>query len=46
LGEMIGLTRKTVNLHLAEFERSGLVEVGYGRIRLCDLLGLRAVANG
>lgn len=46
LGEMIGVTRKTVNLHLSAFERDGLIEVGYGRITLCDMERLRAVANG
>lgn len=46
LGEMIGVTRKTVNAHLSDFERQGLVEVGYGRVVLKDLERLRAVANG
>ncbi|MGB5078230.1 MAG: Crp/Fnr family transcriptional regulator [Sphingorhabdus sp.] len=46
LGEMIGVARKTVNIHLSTFERDGLVQVGYGRIVLCDMDGLRAVANG
>lgn len=45
LGEMIGLTRKTVNAHLSRFERDGLIEVGYGLIKLHDLNGLRAIAN-
>jgi CRP/FNR family transcriptional regulator, cyclic AMP receptor protein len=45
LGEMIGVTRKTVNVHLSEFEREGLIEVGYGRIKLCDLERLWVVAN-
>lgn len=46
LGEMTGLTRKTVNVHLSAFERDGLIEVGYGQISLRDLERLRAVANG
>ena len=45
LAEMVGLTRKTVNQHLAAFERDGLVRTGYGSITLCDLDRLRAVAN-
>lgn len=45
LGEMIGVTRKTVNAHLSQFERDGLIKVGYGWIKLCDLDGLRAVAS-
>ena len=46
LGEMIGVTRKTVNLHLSAFERDGLVKIGYGWIQLCDINRLRAVSNG
>ncbi len=45
LGEMMGLTRKTVNGHLSAFERDGLIRVGYGQIELCDCDGLRRVAN-
>lgn len=45
LGEMVGLTRKTVNIHLSAFERDGLIETGYGQIMLCDLQGLQRVAN-
>ena len=44
LGEMIGFTRKTINLHLAAFERAGLIRLGYGRIELTDADGLRRVA--
>jgi len=46
LGEMIGVTRKTVNAHLSDFEREGLVDVGYGRVVLRDVERLQAVANG
>lgn len=46
LGEMMGVTRKTVNFHLAAFERDGLIRPGYGRIELRDWNGLRAIANG
>lgn len=46
LGEMIGVTRKTVNLHLSKLEQDGLLKLGYGRIELCDLERLRLVANG
>lgn len=46
LGEMTGLTRKTVNHHLGALERAGLVETGYGRISLCDIAGLRRLAQG
>jgi len=46
LGEMMGLTRKTVNFHLSAFERDGLIELGYGQIVLRDVAGLQAIANG
>ena len=45
LGEMMGLTRKTINGHLSAFERAGLVRVGYGQIELSDCEGLRQIAN-
>lgn len=45
LGELIGVTRKTVNGILAAFEREGLVRLGYGRLELTDLRGLEQVAN-
>lgn len=45
LGEMTGLTRKTVNHHLSALERAGLVETGYGRIILRDIAELRRVAE-
>ena len=45
LGEMMGLTRKTINGHLSAFERDGLIRVGYGQIELCDCEGLRQIAN-
>lgn len=46
LGELMGVTRKTVNIHLSAFERDGLIRTGYGRIELCNLNGLKAIANG
>ncbi len=46
LGELMGVTRKTVNIHLSAFERDGLIRTGYGRIELCDLSGLKMIANG
>lgn len=46
LGEMMGVTRKTVNSHLIAFERDNLIRLGYSRIELCDLNGLRLIANG
>lgn len=45
LGEMVGMTRKTANLHLAAFERDGLVQRAYGGLRITDLAGLRRVAG-
>ena len=46
LAEMTGVTRKTINLHLASYEREGLVDVGYRRITIKDVDGLRSVAEG
>ncbi len=45
IGEMIGVTRKTVNAHLAAFERAQLVCAGYQQIVLRDVEGLRRIAN-
>lgn len=45
LGEMMGLTRKTINHHLSSFEASGLIRVGYGKIELADVEGLKQVAD-
>lgn len=45
LGEMMGLTRKTINQHLSHFETAGLVKVGYGKIELLDLAGLKRIAH-
>jgi len=45
LGEMIGVTRKTINQHLSAFERGGLIRVGYGQIELLDFSKLETIAN-
>lgn len=45
LAETVGLTRKTVNLHLAELQREGVVQLEYGRIRILDSGRLTAVAR-
>jgi len=45
IGEMIGVTRKTVNAHLAAFERDRLITARYNRIILRDIQGLRCVAD-
>ena len=44
LAEMVGLTRKTVNGYLGEFEREGLIHRAYGAITLTDVAKLRRVA--
>ncbi|MEP3890546.1 MAG: Crp/Fnr family transcriptional regulator [Hellea sp.] len=46
LGEMIGVTRKTVNQHLSSFEKDGLIQVGYKKVELLDVKGLRRIASG
>lgn len=45
LGEMMGLTRKTINHHLLAFEAAQLIKGGYGRIELTDIAGLTLIAN-
>jgi CRP/FNR family transcriptional regulator, cyclic AMP receptor protein len=45
IGEMIGLTRKTVNAHLAVLERERLVTASYSRIILRDVPGLQRIAD-
>lgn len=45
LGEMMGLTRKTINHHLSNFEAAGLIRVGYGKIELADVAGLKLIAD-
>ncbi|ODT86946.1 Crp/Fnr family transcriptional regulator [Phenylobacterium sp. SCN 70-31] len=46
LGEMVGLTRKTANVHLAAFERAGLIRRSYGVLTVVDPAGLRRMAGG
>lgn len=45
LGEMMGLTRKTINHHLATFETAGLIKTGYGKITLTNIAGLKQIAD-
>ena len=44
LGEMTGLSRKTVNAFLGDFERRRLVRRGYGAIVVADTAGLGRIA--
>jgi CRP-like cAMP-binding protein len=45
LGEMVGLSRKTVNARLADFEREGLVRRTYGGVTVLDPKALRRIAE-
>jgi CRP-like cAMP-binding protein len=45
LGELVGLTRKTVNGLLGDFAKEGLVRLRYAKLELVDLKGLDAAAN-
>jgi len=45
LGAMVGATRESVNKHLKEWARQGLLEVEAGRLRIVDAPGLRRVAR-
>lgn len=46
LGELVGLTRKTVNGLLQDFAKEGLVRLRYAKLELVNLRGLDAAANG
>lgn len=43
LAEMVGLTRKTVNVHLAALQADGALKLEYGRIRVLDAAMLERV---
>jgi CRP/FNR family transcriptional regulator, cyclic AMP receptor protein len=45
LAETLGLTRKTVNGHLASFQRDGLIDCGYGKISLLELERLKEIGD-
>lgn len=45
LAEVMGLSRKTVNLVLRDFERQKLIETGYRNIRVIDPAGLHRIAT-
>lgn len=45
LAEITGLSRKSVNGHLAALEAAGLVERRYAEIRIVDRVGLRRVSG-
>lgn len=45
LGEMTGLTRKSVNGHLSALEHDGIIDALYGRIRVIDLERLKQVVE-
>jgi CRP/FNR family cyclic AMP-dependent transcriptional regulator len=45
LGELVGLTRKTVNGLLQDFAKEGLVHLRYAKLELVNLKGLQAAAN-
>lgn len=45
LGEMLGLTRKTINSHLSNFANDGLIRLGYGKIELLKIEDLIIISN-
>jgi CRP/FNR family cyclic AMP-dependent transcriptional regulator len=45
LAAMVGVTRQTISRLLTEWESLGLVDRGYGRIRLLDLPGLARISE-
>jgi len=44
LGKLVGATRESINKHLRDWARRGIVEYVAGRIRILDLAALRALA--
>jgi len=46
LGHFVQCTRPTINKVLKDLERSGVVEVGYGHIRILDIDSLQADIEG
>jgi CRP-like cAMP-binding protein len=45
LSQMLGTSRQSINKVLREWERSGLIELRYGSITLCDLEALTRLAT-
>jgi CRP/FNR family transcriptional regulator, cyclic AMP receptor protein len=45
LADMLGTYRETISAILRSFKDNGLVELGYRKIELCDVRGLRLAAN-
>ncbi|NUS43492.1 MAG: Crp/Fnr family transcriptional regulator [Mycobacteriaceae bacterium] len=46
LAAMVGVRRPSLNKLLKDFEREGLIETGYGSIRINDARRLRGIAGG
>ncbi len=45
LADMLGTYRETISAILRGFKQDGLVELGYRKIELCDVPGLKAAAG-
>ena len=45
LADMLGTYRETISAILRSFKDAGLVELGYRKIELCDVRGLRAASG-
>lgn len=46
LGHFVQCTRPTINKVLKDLEREGMIEVGYGRIRIIDMCALQTEIEG
>lgn len=44
LGSMVGATRESVNKHLRDWQRSGVLHCASGRLTITDLAGLRVLS--
>ncbi len=45
LGDLVGATRESVNKHLKDWARQGLVEIDGGRMTISDIEGVRKIAR-
>jgi CRP-like cAMP-binding protein len=45
LGDLVGATRESVNKHLKEWARQGLLEIDSGRMTISDIEGVRRLAR-
>ena len=45
LAQTLNISRQTLSLHLQELQQKKILTVGYGRIEILDIEGLRKYTN-